>query len=157
MWKMCVYIHKQKYLYMYDGYNIYLYTHFPVHLMDMWSVYIIYILTCVQVFTYTMAKSSILCSFHPGPQLGRFLAKAGQHGSMGLGCSEQVPIEESSNTFFKPRISWIQDMSNVSPIESFKKTWLIQQRYEYSMQDACITIALKRIMLACIYIICTTC
>lgn len=27
----------------------------------------------------------------PNP-LGRFLAKAGQHGSMGLGCSEQVPF-----------------------------------------------------------------
>ena len=81
-------------------------------------------LTCFQVFTYTMAKSSILCSFHPGPQLGRFLAKAGQHGSMGLGCSEQVPIEESSNTFSKPRSSWIQDMSNVSPIESLKNNMI---------------------------------
>lgn len=99
MWKMCVYIHKQKYLSLdiYDGYNIYVYTHFPVHLMDMCIQNIcIYIYICISKYLHIPRRNPqffVLSIRVPNPKLRIsgtrrvFLAKAGQHGSMGLGCS----------------------------------------------------------------------
>ena len=135
MWKMCVYIHKQKYLslYIYDGYNIYVYTHFPVHLMDMCIQNILHIYIYMYFQVFYIYHGEILNSLFfpirvPNPKLRIsgtrrvFLAKAGQHGSMGLGCSPSRSQLRSHPTLFLSQGSHGFSVSNVS-IESKKNDW----------------------------------